>query len=203
MSSPATRYRELVADLVAASRRHIAADATAQESYADGSAAVEHDLSAAEDAVAVAAGEVALAQRSVAQTDLAAAGVWQDLKRVRGRRGRRLGPVPEPCPTGHEDPLALLDQAAARVERARRGGEPLPPFVLPLLFAIGALASCLIAFAGTYIGWPILLVAPLAGLPVARHWIDHRYAARLDPGSIGLLLLGGMLATATVWLTLR
>jgi hypothetical protein len=203
VSSPATRYRELVADLVAASRRHVAANATAQESYADASAAVEHDLAAAEDAVAVAAGEVALAQRTVAQTDLAAAGVWQDLKRVRGRRGRRLGPVPDPLPTHHEDPLGLLDSAAARVERARRGGEPLPHFVLPVLFAIGALVASVITFAGTFVGWPVLLIAPWAGLPVARRWVDHRYAARLDPGAIALLVLGGMLATAGVWLSLR
>ena len=203
MTSPATRYRELVADLVAASRRHVAANAIAQESYADASAAVEHDLAAAEDAAAVASGEVALAQRGVAQTDLAAAGIWEDLKRVRGRRGRRLGPVPPPAPTTQEDPLALLDSACARVERARRGGEPLPPFVLPMLFGLGALASCAIAFLGTLIGWPLLLIAPLAGLPVARRWVDHRFAARLDPGSIGLLALGGMLATAAVWLTWR
>jgi hypothetical protein len=203
VTSPATRYRELVADLVAASRRHIAANAIAQESYADASAAVEHDLAAAEDAVAVASGEVALAQRTVAQTDLAAAGVWEDLKRVRGRRGRRLGPVPSPVPTVHEDPLALLDSASARVERARRGGEPLPPFVLPLLFGIGAVASFLISLLGTRIGWPVLLLAPLAGLPVARRWVDHRYAARLDPGAIGLLVLGGMVATAAVWVISR
>jgi hypothetical protein len=203
LTSPATRYRELVADLVAASRRHVAANATAQESYADAAAAVEHDLAAAEDAIAVASGEVALAQRTVAQTDIAAAGIWEELKRVRGRRGRRLGPVPTPAPTGQDDPLTLLDSASARVERARRGGEPLPPFVLPALFGTGAAAACLIAFLGTFIGWPLLLIAPLAGLPVARHWVDHRYAARLDPGAIGLLVLGGMLATAVVWITLR
>jgi hypothetical protein len=203
LTAPATRYRELVADLVAASRRHTAADATAQESYADGVAAVEHDLAAAEDAVGVASGEVAFAQLNVAQTDLAAAGIWADLKRVRGRRGRRLGDVPAPVPTSHDDPVSLLDSASARVERARRGGEPLPPLVLPLLFLLGALAATLVASLGLLIGWPVLLVAPLSGLPIARLWVDHRFAARLDPGAIGLLVLAGMLATAGIWITLR
>ncbi|HCT79019.1 MAG TPA: hypothetical protein DGG94_10820 [Micromonosporaceae bacterium] len=203
MTAPATRYRELVADLVAASRRHTAANATAQESYADGLAAVEHDLAAAEDAVTVASGEVTLAQRTVAQTDLAAAGVWEEMKRVRGRRGRRLGGVPEPVATTHEDPLSLLDSAQTRVERARRGGEPLPPLVLPLLFVLGAVAATVVAGIGVLIGWPVLLLAPLAGLPIASSWVDHRFAARLDPGAIGLLILGGMLATTAVWLTLR
>lgn len=203
MTTAATRYRELVANLVAASRRHVAANATAQESYADASAALEHDMAAAEDAVAVASGEVTLAQRTVAQTDLAAAAVWEDLKRVRGRRGRRLGPVPEPVATPYEDPLALLDSAAARIERARRGGEPVPPLVLPLLFGLGAATAAVVAAIGVLIGWPLLLVAPLAGLPLGQRWVDHRYAARLDPGAIGLLVMGGMLATAAVWLIAR
>lgn len=203
MSSPATRYRELVADLVAASRRHTAANATAQESYADGIAAAEHDLAAAEDAVTAASGSVALAQLNVAQTDLAAAAIWTSLKEVRGRRGRRLGDVPTPVPTTHDDPVSLLDSASARVELARRGGEPLPLLMLPVLFLFGALTACVVAALGLLIGWPMLLVAPLSGLPFARHWVDHRYASRLDPGAIGLLVLGGMVATAAVWFTLR
>ncbi len=200
---PATRYRELVADLVAASRRHTAATATAQESYTDGVAALEHDLAAAEDAVTAAGNEVNFAQLNVAQTDLAAAAIWSSLKEVRGRRGRRLGDVPAPIPTSHDDPVSLLDSASSRVERARRGGEPLPLWTLPLLFLLGAFVAAVVAALGAFVGWPILLVAPLSGLPFARHWTDHRFAARLDPGAIGLLILGGMLATAGVWVSLR
>ncbi|WP_020523132.1 hypothetical protein [Catelliglobosispora koreensis] len=203
MSSASARYRELVADLVAASRRHTAATATAQESYADGAAAVEHDLAAAEDAVSSASATVTQAHRVVAQTDLAAAGVWDELKRVRGRRGRRLGGVPDAACSSQADPEALLASASTRVERARRGGEPLPPMVLPLLFFLGAGCAALVALLGVFIGWLVLLPAPLAGLPLARHWVDHRFAARLDPGAIGVLVIGGMLASAGVFLTLR
>uniref|UniRef100_UPI001B8CAB1A hypothetical protein n=1 Tax=Allorhizocola rhizosphaerae TaxID=1872709 RepID=UPI001B8CAB1A len=66
------RYRELRDDLRAAEQRHDAALAAAQSSYAEGIAAIEHDIAAAEEAVAAAAAEVTRAQRRVAQTDLAA-----------------------------------------------------------------------------------------------------------------------------------
>jgi hypothetical protein len=203
MSSSAARYRELVADLVAASRRHTAASATAHESYADGSAAIEHDLAAAEDSVTIASGSVTQAHRSVAQTDLSVAAVWEDLKRVRGRRGRRLGGVPDAGSTSHTDPAALLESASTRVERARRGGEPLPPMVLPLLFLLGAGCAAAVTLLGIFLGWLVLLPAPLVSLPIARHWVDNRFGARLDPGAIGVLILGGMLASAAVFFPLH
>jgi hypothetical protein len=203
VSTPAAQYRELVADLVAASRRHLAATATAHESYNACAAALEHDLAAAQDAVTTAASSVSLAQRTVAQTDLAAAAIWDDMKRVRGRRGRRLGHVPDPGPPSQADPLALLESASTRVERARRGGEPLPLVILPLLFLLGAASATVVAVFGVLLGWLLLLPAPLAGLPLAHRWVDSRFAARLDPGAIGVLVLGGMLATAFVWINLR
>lgn len=221
MISAAQRYRELVDDLMAATRRQSAATAGAHSSYAEGIAAVEHDLAAAQEAVNHACAEVTRAQRFVAHTDLLAAALWDELKEV---RGRRLGPLPAPADhsNGHRvprfaqdtrlpsspdgdtmDAAASLERAAARIERARRGGEALPAHVLPVLFLLGATTAGLLAALAALVAWPLLLAAPLSGLLAARAWVDHRYAARLDPGGIGLVVLGGMLATAAAWLNLR
>lgn len=215
-ATPATRYRALVADLVTASRRHETALTAAGQSHADGTATIEHDLVSADDAVVAATARAAHAQRLVAQTDLAAGALWDELKQIRGRRGRRLGPVPGPVPLIDQppapspDPIALLEAAAARIDRARHGGEKLPPLVLPVLFALGAACAAVVALLAVFLqghgpigllaGWLALLGAPLSGLLPARELADHRYGARLDPGAIGLIILAGMLATATVTL---
>lgn len=214
-STPATRYRALVADLVTASRRHETALTAAGQSHADGVATIEHDLTAADDAVIAATARAAHAQRLVAQTDLAAGALWDELKQVRGRRGRRLGPVPTPLPlpdqpTAAPDPIALLESAAARIDRAQRGGERLPPLVLPLLFALGAACAAVVTLLAVFLqghgpvgllaGWLALLGAPLSGLLPARDLADRWFGARLDPGATGLVILAGMLATATLTL---
>lgn len=198
MTSPTLRYRELVADLTAASRRHEAAVASAQSAYADGIAAIEHDLASAEEAVHQATAAVTRAQRSVAQTDLVASSLWDDLRALR----RRIGPIPAPADASTLDAARLLDNAANRIERARRGGEPVPARSLPLLFAFGAVSATLLTTLAAFVAWPILIAAPLSGLPIARFWVDHRHSARLDPGGIGLVVLSGTLATAATWLTL-
>jgi hypothetical protein len=215
----ANRYRELITDLVVASRRHDATLAAANQSYTDGVAAVEHDLIAAQDAATAAVARSAQAHRAVAQTDLVAAGLWDELRKVRGRQGRRLGQVPSPLPPADPDAdpdadaIALLDSVAARVDRARRGGEPLPTVVLPVLLVLGSACAAVLGLAGgwllgrgtsgTILGWLMLACAPLAGLPIARRWVDYRFLARLDAGATGLLVLGGMLATVALTLTLR
>jgi hypothetical protein len=201
MTSASARYRELVTDLVTAARRHACATATAESGYADGVAAIDNDLEAAREAVALASAEVTRAQRTVAQTDLMVASLWDDLKAVRGRRGRRLGPIPSPADQSTSDAAALLDSASARIQRARRGGEPLPHRILPLLFLLGACTGATLAWFAAVVFWPLFLVSPFCGLPMARSWVDHRFGARLDPGGVGVVVLGGTLATATLLLS--
>ncbi len=193
------RYRELVSEYAAAGRRHQEALAAAESAYAEGIAAAERDLAAAGEAVARAAAGVTRAQRVVAHTDLVAASLWEDLRKVR----RRIGPLPDPADSSTTDSEALLKSAAARIERARRGGGPLPGRVLPLLFLLGAATAAVLTAVAALVAWPVLLAAPLSGLPLARFWVDRRYETRLDPGAIAVTILGATLATATTWLALR
>jgi len=201
--SPSSRYRALAADLAAAARRHVCAMASAQSAYAVGTAAVEHDIAAAASAINAADAEVTRAERTVAHTDLMVATLWDQLKAVRGRRGRRLGPIPAPAGQSTLGATAHVDNASARVERARRGGQPLPHKVLPLLFLLGATTAAILAGFAALAFWPLILLAPLSGLPMARAWVDHRFGARLDPGALALVVLGGTLATAAAWLLLH
>src|SRR5688572_13248809 len=147
------RYRELRDELREAERRHAAALAAAQNSYTEGVAAIENDIAAAEEAVAAAAAEVTRAQRLVAKTDLAAAALWEDLRKAR----RRIGPLPDPTESSTSDSEALLDTAAARIGRARRGGGRLPGRVLPLLFGLGAATAAAITALAVFVAWPFLI----------------------------------------------
>jgi hypothetical protein len=201
--TPSSRYRALAADLAAAARRHAAATASAQSAHAEGTAAVEHDIAAAACAVNAAATELTRAQRTVAHTDLMVASLWDELKAVRGRRGRRLGPIPAPADQSTSDAPTHLENASARIERARRGGEPLPHKVLPLLFLLGAATGAILSGFAALAFWPLILLAPPSGLPMARAWVDHRFGARLDPGAIALVILGGTAGTAFSWILLH
>jgi hypothetical protein len=202
VNSPSAHYRELVAELVAAAHRHASATASARSAYADGVAAVEHDIATAQDAVSQAADDVTRARRVVADTDLMAASLWDELKTVRGRRGHHLGPIPAPADQSSLDAAAYLENTAARIQRARRGGEPLPPKALPILFLLGAVTGSILAGFAALVFWPVVLLAPVSGLPVSRSWLDHRFGARLNSSAISLVVLGGTLAAA-VWLIAR
>jgi hypothetical protein len=122
--------------------------------------------------------------------------------------------------SGRESARALLTRAAERIDDTVRAParRPLPRWTLPVLPLLGALvagatglvAAGLVTFGDSAImgatvirglGWLAFLVAPSSGVPVAS-LIAHRHLhARLDIGGVGLTLLGGMVAAATLSLT--
>jgi hypothetical protein len=204
----ASEYRTLVAELVAATRRRDVAVAAAAQSYLDGVAVVEQDLTAADRIHLACADVVAAREATVADIDRQADRIWSELLAGHRWRARRAGPLPAPASdpsTG--DPAALIASAAARVARARRGAEALP---LPLLLSlaliggIGAVAVGLLAGAVAdrpWLSWPLFMLTPFVGIPFAAKWVDYWAATRLDTGAIGLTVLGGMLAICSlaVW----
>jgi hypothetical protein len=202
VTTPAAEYRNLVAELVAAARRRDVAVTFATQSYVDGMAVVEQDLAAAIQISHACADIVAARELAVADIDRQAEQIWTDLLAGHRRRARRAGalPVPEPGAAGN-DPAELLAQAAARVARARRGTKALalPLLIsLPALGALSAVALSLVAGAVAevpWLSWPLFMLAPFSGIPVAARWVDYWAATRFDAGAIGLTVLGGMLAT--------
>lgn len=105
--------------------------------------------------------------------------------------------------TEHDLAADHLENSSAHIERAHPGGEPMPHHVLPLLFLLGAATAAILAGFAALAFWPLILLAPPSGLPMARAWVDHRFGARLDPGAVAVVVLGGTLATASAWLLLR
>lgn len=206
MTSPAADYRRLVADLVAAARRRDIAAAAAAQSYVDGMTVVEQDLTAATRINHACAEVVAARELAVVDVDRQADKIWTDLLAGHRWRARRAGPLPppDPRPAVGADPAELLAQAAARVARARRGAEALPlPLLLSLVLvggtaavAVGLLAAALTGTA--WLSWPLFMIAPFVGIPLAARWVDYWAATRLDAGAIGLTVLGGMLAVCAL-----
>lgn len=205
----AVEYRALVTDLVTASRRRDVAVTSATQSYLDGLAVVEQDLTAATRIHQACAEVVATRELAVADVDQQAERIWTELLSGHRWRARRAGPLPAPAagPVAGPvaaDPASLLANAAARVARARRGAEALPlPLLLSLvaLGALGAVALGLLAGAVAdlhWLSWPLFMLAPFVGIPVAARWVDYWAATRLDTGAIGLTVLGGMLAACGV-----
>jgi hypothetical protein len=196
-------YRRLVADLMAATRRHDGSVSASTQSYADGVSLVEQDVQAADRIEAACAEVVTVRQAAVADVDERAERIWTDMVAGLGWRARRAGPLPPPDPgsLADRDPASLLAAAAARVARARRGAKNLPLPLLASLPVIGAaLAAALTLLAGAavslpWLAWPCYVAATLAGIPLASRWVDYRAAARLDAASIGLTVLGGILGT--------
>ncbi|NUT05036.1 MAG: hypothetical protein HOV76_16310 [Hamadaea sp.] len=201
----ATEYRSLVAELVAATRRRDVAVAAATQSYLDGVAVVEQDLTAAGRIHQACAEVVASREAAVADLDSQADRIWAELLAGHRWRARRAGPLPAPAPgPGTDDPAALVASAAARVARARRGAEALPLPLLVSLAVIGGLGAVAVGLlAGgvsstPWLSWPLFMLTPFAGIPFAARWVDYWAATRLDTGAIGLTVLGGMLATCLV-----
>jgi len=201
----AVEYRALLTELVTATRRRDVAVTSATQSYLDGMAVVEQDLTAATRIHQACAEVVATRELAVADVDQQAERIWTQLLAGQRWRARRAGPLPAPAigPVA-ADPASLLASAAARVARSRRGAEALPlPLLLSLvtLGALGAIALGLLAGAVAdlhWLSWPLFMLAPFAGIPVAARWVDYWAATRLDTGAVGLTVLGGMLATCGV-----
>jgi hypothetical protein len=201
----AVEYRALLTELVTATRRRDVAVTSATQSYLDGMAVIEQDLTAATRIHQACAEVVATRELAVADVDQQAERIWTQLLAGQRWRAHRAGPLPAPAigPVA-ADPASLLASAAARVARSRRGAEALPlPLLLSLvtLGALGAIALGLLAGDVAdlhWLSWPLFMLAPFAGIPVAARWVDYWAATRLDTGAVGLTVLGGMLATCGV-----
>jgi hypothetical protein len=200
---PAMEYQRLVADLLAASRRHDGSVSTATQSYLDGMSLVEQDVQAADRAEAACADVVTTCEAAVADVDEQAERVWAEMVAGLGWRARRAGPLPPPDPgsLADRDPASLLAAAAARAARARRGARDLPLTLLASLPVIGvfpAVALALLAGAAVslpWLAWPCYAAAPFAGIPLASRWVDYRAAARPSAASIAFTVFGGVLGT--------
>ncbi|NUR70128.1 MAG: hypothetical protein HOU81_04860 [Hamadaea sp.] len=201
----AAEYRSLVAELVAATRRRDVAVTAATQSYLDGVAVVDQDLTAASRIHVACAEVVASRESAVADVDRQADRIWAELLAGHRWRARRAGPLPAPAVGPNPgDPAALIASAAARVARSRRGAEALPLPLLLSLALIGGFAAVAVGLLAGGVGvlpwlsWPLFMFAPFAGIPFAARWVDYWAATRLDTGAIGLTVLGGMLATCSV-----
>lgn len=213
-------YRRLVGALAAAANRRDAELANAERSYQDGAAAAAADLALANAEAGDADRRAGAAATAVVKADREATRLWDELRRLRGWRGRRLGDLPPPTPVdllpaGSAPAMAveLLDGAARRIDQARRGAPrpPLPRWVLPLLPPLGALGASMtglvagglvtVAHFDTGLQWPLrllgwlaFLLAPFTSVPAAATWVDRQFGSRLDTGAIGLTVLGGLSA---------
>jgi hypothetical protein len=178
----------------------------------------EHEVDAAEVSVS-------MARHDAEVIDQRAAMLWTEMRRLLGRRGRGLDPLPRPdaVPAGEVPGPDEIEAAHVRLDRAaetiRRSalGYPLtsvPPGLHGLLPPAGAVLTLLIqlpirvlmavaghAYASVHvIGVILLVLSPLAGVPVLRFWVRHRYDARPDITAAGLTVLGGVIAAcAMAW----
>jgi hypothetical protein len=213
-------YRRLVGALAAAANRRDAELANAERSYQDGAAVAAAELALANAEAGDADRRAGAAATAVVKADREATRLWDELRRVRGWRGRRLGDLPSPTPVDLLPAVApaaaaveLLDGAARRIDQARRGAPrpPLPRWLLPLLPPLGAIGATMtglvagglvtIAHFDTGLQWPLrllgwlaFLVAPFTSVPVAAIWVDRQFNSRLDTGATGLTVLGGLSA---------
>lgn len=213
-------YRRLVGGLAATANRRDAELAAAERSYQDGAAAAASELALASIDASEADRRASVGATAVVEVDREATRLWDELKRVRGWRGRRLGELPPPAPADSLPPDAppglaveLLDEAARRIDQARRGAPrpALPRWLLPLLPPLGAAGATMTGLVAgglvtmghldtgfqwplRLLGWCVFLVAPFTSVPLGAMWVDRQFGSRLDTGAIGLIVLGGMTA---------
>lgn len=211
-------YRRLVAALAVAASQRDAELAAAERTYQECAGAAATHLARADAAAFEADRRTGAAAAAVVDVDQVAARLWDELRRSSGWwvRLRRLGELPPPTRAGNlpdEPPGELLESAAKRIDKARRGAPraPLPRWLLPLLPPLGATAATMtglvagglvtlahfeseLAWPLRLLGWLAFLIAPFTGVPPAALWVGRQFGSRLDTGAIGLIVLGGMAA---------
>ncbi|MGN9911677.1 hypothetical protein ACTMTJ_29470 [Phytohabitans sp. LJ34] len=211
-------YRRLVEALAVAASQRDAELAAAERTYQECAGAAATHLARADAAAFEADRRTGAAAAAVVEVDREAARLWDELRRSAGwwARVRRLGELPPPARAGDlpdGPPGELLDGAAKRIDKVRRGAPraPLPRWLLPLLPPLGATAATMtglvagglvtlahfeseLAWPLRLLGWLAFLIAPFTGVPPAALWVGRRFGSRLDTGAIGLIVLGGMAA---------
>ncbi len=210
-------YRRLTAELAGAESRYRTELADAGRSDVDGRAALDAAVAEAAAAMEAARASAAAAAAAVAVTDREAARLWRELGALLGgRAGRRLGPLPPPgwstVDGGH------LERAAAALATARRRGTTtaVPPWFLAGLPVLGAACSAVAVFAVrgllgsaghhvalTVLGQVLLFLAPFVGLPALLAVSRHEHGRAPDLIAIGLTVLGGMLASCAITVTVH
>lgn len=256
------RYRAFAAELSQLDAARADAIATATRAHTAAAAPATDAVEIATAALRAASETARAAAARVDRVDGRAGRLWQEMRALLGRRGRRLGDLPtaeadltiddiyhppyataqahvpgtshargashDPgtprasgAPHGKggsdtvhmRDATAALDAAAETIARVALGQPivPIPMWTLAVLPFVGALSALTVTLpvhavlastAGSVgplrmLADVLLFGAPFAGIAALTRWTRRRFCCRPDIGTIGVTLLGGMVATAT------
>jgi hypothetical protein len=205
-------YRRLTEQLVALDTGHKMALADAERAFAVATAPESRDVAEATAVLKVANEAAWSAARRRAHVDIRAERIWAELAALLGRRGRRLGALPDPAAdltfgntsARAEAATAALERASDTIARSARGEAigVVPGWALALLPFVGAACALVVAYPmrlliashGSLLAQAFVLVAPFAGLPLVAWWARDRFGCPPDGGVMGLTALGGMIA---------
>jgi hypothetical protein len=216
-------YRRLAQELAALDASRDAEHRAASGAHAARAAASSGEIEHADQVVRAAEASVRAAHEQLDAIEKRSADLWAEMRALLGRRGRRVGELPEPDPavntTMESTPDQLLDRASGTVARVALGEPiaPIPGALIPALPPLGSVASLLVGlpvrglfaltggrYSGVNLAVEILIfLAPFAGVPVLVAWARHRYGARPDIGAAALTALGGMIASCALVLVFR
>jgi hypothetical protein len=217
---PDDSYRLLVARLARLQAAYSAEQEQLRTWYDQQCAAATAAVDVAAVAVAEAGAAVEAADSVVQSTDMKAHELW---RRVRDRagpvKGRFSDRAPEPSrnvdPT--EDPALSLHKAQERLDSTVRSPRTVAGWVYPVLVLLGAAGAGLGYAAAQGARWwalraggdpaafaPVIqqvlfVVAPFVGLVPARILAD-RQGAKLDVGTVGVVVVTGLLALGALLL---